>query len=977
MFGLLLQVNVTELASSINGIWVLTVSFLIFFMQPGFVLLEAGQVRSKNVANVAMKNMFDWSLGVLAFFLVGLGIANVVGSLTSPAELSLAESFGYINAPGEWIGWFFGAVFAMTAATIVSGAVAERIKFKAYVIYSVVLTMVIYPVVVGLTWQGGLLSESGYLGQLLGTGYLDFAGGTVVHMVGGVAGITAAAIVGPREDRYDDEGSSNPIPGHSVLFAVVGTLFLAFGWFGFNVGTQATVLTSDGAFLGAELGRAVLVTTLGMAAGAATASVVTTIYQGKPDPLFTANGLLAGLVAITGGAAYVTWWGGLLLGALGGALVYPTYRWTTDALKIDDVCGVFAVHGMAGALGVVLIPFVGVGAGGGWAFLGLPQLGMQITGIVVITLWTMAATVGVFLFIRTVMDIRVNSEFEAAGLDQAEHNIIAYPQFATDGGTQAKSGTSSSASTASSQGTQEADKPTMWRGEEISSGRAAVLDGAGIESFPDPTLVVDDEGGITALNPQAMRFFETVQEAALDSQPRALVDDADNSLSAIADVLRTGTEVRDRTGTITIGGDSVPVAVTATPLHEEEVLVGALATIRNNAAEVSTNHHRQTVDEYRDAGIRNQQEKLAELADGELDVSSGVPEPPRDHPDLESLHDVFREIDGHIVETADNIAAIVEKLPGQSEELAETSTALSASSVEVGESIDEVNELSTDIDARVSALAGRATEASHNVSDLSAAIEEITASTSEISSRSTEATDITREAVAEMVETVDHIREAADRTTEASTAIDELEEDMQSVSEITTIIQTIAQQTNLLALNASIEAAQANGDGDGFAVVADEVKNLAEQTKASADDIAEIIDTAQQQTDTVADTIEETTQKISTGADVVDESVGDLETAKERIEETNSGIREISDAVDEQATNTERVSSAMAEVEEGTDRIGSLASEISAHVERERGEMQQVTSLAEQLSDLATEMHANIDKFEPSSSLGASAPRSD
>lgn len=244
MYNFFLQVNVTELANSINGIWVLTVSFLIFFMQPGFVLLEAGQVRSKNVANVAMKNMFDWSLGVLAFFLVGLGIANIVGYLTSPAEFSLTSSFSYINAPGEWIGWFFGVVFAMTAATIVSGAVAERIKFKVYVIYSVTLTMVIYPVVVGLTWQGGLLSEAGYRGRLIGAEYLDFAGGTIVHMVGGIAGLTAAYIVGPRKDRYSDEdGSSNPIPGHSVLFAVLGTLFLAFGWFGFNVGTQATVPT--------------------------------------------------------------------------------------------------------------------------------------------------------------------------------------------------------------------------------------------------------------------------------------------------------------------------------------------------------------------------------------------------------------------------------------------------------------------------------------------------------------------------------------------------------------------------------------------------------------------------------------------------------------------------------------------------------------------------------------------------------------
>ena len=307
-----LTVNVAEIANSVDGIWVLTVSFLIFFMQPGFVMLEAGQVRSKNAANVAMKNMFDWSTGILVFFLLGLGVANLVGFLTSPAELSITGAFSYINNPNEWIGWFFGAVFAMTAATIVSGAVAERIKFKTYVIYSIILTGFIYPVVVGLTWGGGLLSAEGYLGQFVGVGYLDFAGATVVHMVDGIAGLTAAAIIGARADRFDEDGNSTPIPGHSVLYAVLGTLFLAFGWFGFNIGTQATVLTDTGEFLGAELGRVLLVTVLGMAVGAVGGVLSTTYFQGKPDPLFTANGLLAGLVAVTGAAPHVTWWGGCL-----------------------------------------------------------------------------------------------------------------------------------------------------------------------------------------------------------------------------------------------------------------------------------------------------------------------------------------------------------------------------------------------------------------------------------------------------------------------------------------------------------------------------------------------------------------------------------------------------------------------------------------------------------------------------------------
>ena len=965
MYGTLLAVNVSEIANSVNAIWVLTVSFLIFFMQPGFVLLEAGQVRAKNVANVAMKNLFDWSTGVLAFFLIGLGVANAVGALTSSASFSLAGSFGYINDPSQWIGWFFGAVFAMTAATIVSGAVAERIRFKAYVIFSVMLTMIIYPVVVGFTWQGGLLSADGYLGQLIGVGYLDFAGATVVHMVGGIAGLVAAAIVGPRIDRYNEAGDSTPIPGHSALFAVVGTLFLAFGWFGFNVGTQATVLTETGTFLGEALGRVVLVTTLGMAAGAAAASIVTTYYQGKPDPLFTANGLLAGLVAITGAAPHVTWWGGLLLGAIGGAIVYPTYLWTVDSLKVDDVCGVFAVHGAAGGVGTALIPLFAVGSGGGWTFLGVPQLLMQVVGVAVIGLWTAAMTIAVFSVIKSVMDIRVNSEFEETGLDQTEHNILAYPQFATDGGVQQSSGGGSSASTSSSQGTQEADDATMWRGQEVET-QAAVLQGSGIDSLPDPAFVVDADHELTSLNSHAIRFFQTTEQV-LGSPPAELVDSSENVIDAVESVIESGQTIREQRGTVEIHEETIPVVITVTPLYEGDEVVGAMTILRNNAETVAT-------EEYRDQAIKNQQEKLDGLADGDLAVEEGVPDPPIETAEVQQLQAGFEAMDAHIQQTADNIVAIVEKLPGQSEELAQTSTELSESSAEVQGSIEEVSELADDIDAKVDGLSTQAADASRNVSDLSASIEEITSSTTEISDQSAQATEITNEAVDEMVETVDYIREAAEKTTEASEAIDELESDMQSVSEITTIIQDIAQQTNLLALNASIEAENANESGDGFAVVAEEVKSLAEETKSSADDIDQIITTAQDQTETVAETISETTDEITTGADAVEDAVADLETVKARIEETNNGINEISDAVDTQAGNTQEVSMAVQEVEDQTDTIGALSTEISEEVASERAEMDGVADLADTLSEIATEVHANIDRFDLGEGLQGSAP---
>ncbi|NHN43600.1 ammonium transporter [Halorubellus sp. JP-L1] len=486
-----LQSDPQTIANGINYVWVLVVSFLIFFMQPGFALLEAGQVRAKNVGNVLMKNMTDWALGVLVYFVVGAGLAGVVAALTSGSALDVMGAFSYVGSPGAvgWIDWVFGAVFAMTAATIVSGAVAERMDFRAYVLLVVAVTAVVYPTVQGLTWAGGLLSgptpdgTGGFVGAALGVGYLDFAGATVVHMVGGLAGLVAAKLVGPRKGRFDANGDSQPIPGHSMLLAVLGTLILAFGWYGFNVGTQATVLSvaDDGsvAFMGAALGRVVLVTTLGMGAGAMAAMAVSTYWQGKPDPLWMANGLLAGLVAVTGAVPHVTWWGGLLLGALGGALVLPAYRFTVDTLKIDDVCGVFAVHGVAGAVGTILIPLFGASSSGtailgdGWAFLGVDQLAMQVVGVLVIATWTVLATGAVLLALDALVGLRVSEEEEEAGLDVGEHGISTYPEFVGN------SNPESSRPTVSADGGTEGDVRTDGgtEGDVRTDGATAASDG--------------------------------------------------------------------------------------------------------------------------------------------------------------------------------------------------------------------------------------------------------------------------------------------------------------------------------------------------------------------------------------------------------------------------------------------------------------------------------------------------------------------
>ncbi|QLH76472.1 ammonium transporter [Halosimplex rubrum] len=432
-----LQLDPGAVADGVNNVWILVVCFLIFFMQPGFALLESGQVRAKNVGNVLMKNMTDWMLGVLVFFALGAAVSTLVGQLTAPGTaFDLASAWGHVNDPSAYIGWFFGAVFAMTAATIVSGAVAERMNFSAYVFIAAAMTAVIYPVVTGMTWAGGLLSADGFLGQAIGVGYLDFAGATVVHMVGGLAGLVGAKMVGARAGRYDSSGNSQPIPGHSMLLAVLGTMFLAFGWYGFNVGTQATVLSAGDSgvtFMGGALGQVVLNTTLGMGAGGVAAMVVSNAWQGKPDPLWAANGLLAGLVAVTGAVPHVTWWGGVILGGLAGALVLPTYRWVVDSLKIDDVCGVFAVHGSAGAIGTILIPVFGVTSTGGYTFLGVDQLIMQVAGCLVIAVWTILATAVAFKVAGALFGLRVSEAEEEAGLDESEHGVSVYPEFTAGG----------------------------------------------------------------------------------------------------------------------------------------------------------------------------------------------------------------------------------------------------------------------------------------------------------------------------------------------------------------------------------------------------------------------------------------------------------------------------------------------------------------------------------------------------------------
>ena len=413
--------DIATVIDAVNQTWILTVSFLIFFMHAGFAMLEAGQVRSKNVANQLTKNMLTWAVGVSVFFVIGTGFES----------LMTGAGFAPAAGAGGYVGWLYGAVFAMTAATIVSGAVAGRAKLRAYMTYTFLLAAVIYPMVTAMTWAA---PETGLVEQLVGAPFADFAGGMIVHGMGGIAGLTAAAVLGPRMDRYNDDGSVNVIPGHSMTFAVLGTLMLCFGWYGFNVGTAGAFDLGDGAN---TLSLVAMGTTIAMAAGAIGAAAVTWIQSGKVDTLYTANGMLAGLAGITAIPNTTAWWGAFVVGGLAGIQLPIVFDFVSERLKIDDVCAVFPVHGSAGVLGTLLMPFVAV-PGAFEASVGT-QFVAQLTGVVIIGGWTLTATAVVWYVLKALGQARVTPDHEQDGLDIAEHGVETYPEFggervATDGG---------------------------------------------------------------------------------------------------------------------------------------------------------------------------------------------------------------------------------------------------------------------------------------------------------------------------------------------------------------------------------------------------------------------------------------------------------------------------------------------------------------------------------------------------------------
>ncbi|MFB6178136.1 MAG: ammonium transporter [Halorientalis sp.] len=411
--------DVAALANGLNLVWLLMASFLIFFMKAGFAMLEAGQIRAKNVSNQLTQTLVTLCVGLLVYFLIGAGVANIVGQVTSGSALDVGKAFAYLwGGSADWAEWLFGGMFAIAAANIVSGGVAGRCRPRMYVGYTIAITGFIYPAAVGLVWNGGLLAAMGFH---------DFAGGMVIHAMGGISGLTAAWVLGPRLGRFNDDGSANVIPGHSVTLAVLGTLILAFGWYGFNVGTATQVVqqTKNGIQLAdfAYVGRVALVTTLGMVAGGLSAGLVTWMRTDNVDTLYIANGMLAGLVGVTGVADVLIWPGALLVGVLAGAQLPFVFEFVEKRLRIDDVCAVFPVHGTAGMLGIVIYPLISTGSAG------LAQIGVQLAGVALIAVWTAATTFVIFKGATKLGQARVTQDKEMAGLDQTAHGMETYPEF--------------------------------------------------------------------------------------------------------------------------------------------------------------------------------------------------------------------------------------------------------------------------------------------------------------------------------------------------------------------------------------------------------------------------------------------------------------------------------------------------------------------------------------------------------------------
>jgi Amt family ammonium transporter len=394
-----------------NYVWTLVAAALVFFMQAGFAMVETGFTRAKNAINILMKNLMDFSVGSIVFWAVGFGI---MFGATSTGWFGTSGFFlsDFTPDADPWVlaFWMFQVVFAATAATIVSGAMAERTKFVSYLVYSAIVSAVIYPIFGSWAW-GSLFHGNGWLE---GLGFIDFAGSTVVHSVGGWAALAGAIVLGPRIGKYGPDGKPRAIMGHNMPLAALGVFILWLGWFGFNPGSTTTADKS--------IAMIFVNTNLAAAAGACTALITSWVKFGKPEVGMTLNGALAGLVAITAGCANVSPASSVIIGAIAGVLVVISVLFI-DKIKIDDPVGAVSVHGVNGAWGTLAAGLFNIGGTTGKIVL------VQLVGIGACFFWTFVIAFVMFKIIAATIGLRVSAEEEIEGLDITEHGGEAYPDF--------------------------------------------------------------------------------------------------------------------------------------------------------------------------------------------------------------------------------------------------------------------------------------------------------------------------------------------------------------------------------------------------------------------------------------------------------------------------------------------------------------------------------------------------------------------